>query len=112
MSMTVEEKEKIALTRDMSKAATALRLRAARSVAKIDQQMKAADLCGVSLKSYNNMEMGVSYPHRDVMKYYYRSHKIDFNFILHGDFDQLPLSIQDQLFDALSEIEVSRLGQR
>jgi hypothetical protein len=35
------------------------------------------------------------------MRFYFRAHRIDFNFLMHGDFAQLPADVQAQIFDAL-----------
>lgn len=94
--------DKIALTRqgDMSLEACTIRLRAARLVTGM-QQKEFAAAASVGKTAYNNMEAGLSFPSRDVMKYLYRGHRIDFNFILHGDFAQLPADVQAALFAQL-----------
>jgi len=38
------------------------------------------------------------------MRYFYRAHRIDFNFLLHGDFAQLPADVQARLFAALEAL--------
>ncbi len=35
------------------------------------------------------------------MRYYYRMHRLDFNFLMNGDWAQLPASMQEPLFVAL-----------
>jgi hypothetical protein len=38
------------------------------------------------------------------MRYFFRSHRIDFNFLIHGEFAQLPADVQDRLFSALEAL--------
>ncbi|MBT9383308.1 helix-turn-helix domain-containing protein [Pseudooceanicola sp. CBS1P-1] len=81
--------------------ASAIRVKAARYAAGFDRQSEFATRCGVSKTSYNNIEKGLQFPNRDVMRYLYRAHRIDFNFIMNGDFAQLPADVQASLFPAL-----------
>lgn len=95
---------KIAMTRlgDASKEACAHRMIAAR----IATGLSKTEFCkgaNVSLTSYLNSEAGLSFPSRKVMLYLHREHRIDFNFIIHGDFQQLPADVQERLFAALKE---------
>lgn len=98
--MNIEEKERLALINDMGIAACAIRLRAARHAIGMAQQ-DLAKVAGVSKTVLNNAESGLTFPGRDVMKYLYRAHRIDFNFLMNGDFAQLPGDVQDVLFPAL-----------
>jgi DNA-binding XRE family transcriptional regulator len=95
--MDIQQKIESALQSDMSLRACAIRLHAARLVTDMQQQA-FAEAAGVKKTTYNNMETGRSYPSREVMRYLFRGHRIDFNFILHGDFAQLPLDVQTELF--------------
>lgn len=99
--MTIDEKEKLAHTGDMGIAACAIRLRAARITANLGSQKEFAAECGVGATTLNNMEMGKQYPNRTVMKFLYRGHRIDFNFLMNGDFSQLPADVQELLFPNL-----------
>jgi len=99
--MDIDEKESLARTGKFDVAACAIRLLAARTVSGLEQQGLAA-ACGVTKSAINNAEAGLSFPSRDVMRYLYRAHRIDYNFILNGDFAQLPGDVQDSLFPALS----------
>lgn len=100
--MDIEEKEQLALTGDMSQKACAIRLRAARRVAFPGVEAREfADAAGVTKKSLSLMEKGQQYPNRAVMKYLYRGHRIDFNFMINGDFAQLPHDVQSALFAQL-----------
>lgn len=98
--MDLKQKEALAHLGDMGLASTAVRLRAAILYAKMQQKDFAA-ACGVSATVLSNALGGLTYPGRDVMVYLYRAHRIDFNFILHGDFAQLPGDVQEHLFPAL-----------
>ncbi|WP_247676941.1 helix-turn-helix transcriptional regulator [Leisingera sp. HS039] len=99
-------KGKLAMSRlgDASREACAFRLKAAR----IATGLTKTEFCknaGVSLTSYLNSEAGLSFPSRKVMLYLHRGHRIDFNYIIHGDFQQLPSDVQDRLFSALKDEE-------
>lgn len=77
-----------------------MRLRAARMVTG-HQQKKLAELIGIKQTTFNTQEKKGA-PSLDVMRYLYKAHRIDFNFILYGDFSQLPGDVQLALFDVLS----------
>lgn len=98
--MNFTEKQKLAHTDDTGLAACAIRLRAARKVVGLSSK-EMARACGVSRTVYSNAESGATYPNRAVMKHLYRAHRIDFNFMINGDFAQLPGDVQDAIFPAL-----------
>ena len=98
--MDIEEKEKLARLNDMGLEATAIRLRAARKIARMTQK-GLAEACYVSKTVLNNAEMGLNAPNVKVMKYLYRAHRIDFNFLMNGDFAQLPGDVQIAIFENL-----------
>jgi len=108
--MEFEEKERLARVNDMGLEACAIRLRAARKVSGRNQK-DLASAAGVSKTVLNNAEAALTYPSRDVLKYLYRSHRIDFNFMMNGNFSQLPGDVQDTIFPALEAAE-SDWGQR
>lgn len=87
---------------DASKEACAIRLTAAWKATGLSKTQFCKD-AGVSLNSMLNAQSALNYPSREVMLYLYRSHRIDFNFIIHGDFHQLPGEVQDALYRALCE---------
>lgn len=104
---------KIALSRinDMGLAATAIRLRAAFLASGLAKYQDLAQAAGVSKTVLSNALAGTTYPNREIMKYLYRAHRIDFNFLMNGDFSQLPGDVQDRLFSAL-EISNNEWDQR
>ncbi len=99
--MNIDRKEQVAHRGEMGVKACAIRVKAARYASGFEAQKAFALACEVSVTSYNNIEKGLQHPNRDVMKYLYRAHRIDFNFIMNGDFAQLPADVQDRLFPAL-----------
>jgi DNA-binding XRE family transcriptional regulator len=101
VTMNIDEKEKLARTGDVSPDAIRDRLLAARKSIKMQQKDVAGEV-GLKVTTFNSQETRGA-PSIKTMRYYHRQHRIDFNFILHGDFAQLPLDVQDRLFSALSE---------
>ncbi len=99
--MDIDEKEALAHRGKMDVKASAIRVKAARYAAGYDRQLDFAKACGISKTSYNNIEKGVQFPNREVMKFLYRAHRIDFNFVMNGDFAQLPGDVQNALFSGL-----------
>lgn len=95
---SLEYQDKIAMTRmgDASIEACAERVAVARAATGLSKT-KFCKEAGVGLTSFLNAEAGRSYPSRAVMLYLHRNHRIDFNFILHGDFQQLPSDVQSVL---------------
>lgn len=100
LTMTTDEKERLAMSGSIDLAACAIRLAAARIAAELLQKDVAAAI-GKQRSAIGNMEQGRSFPSVSVMRYFYREHRIDFNFVMHGDFAQLPSDVQSRLFPAL-----------
>lgn len=99
-SMDLHIKETLARKGDMGIVACAIRLTAARMTTGLAQKDLASE-AEVGKTALNNAERALTYPSREVMVYLFRAHRIDFNFILHGDFAQLPGDVQAKLFPAL-----------
>jgi len=99
--MTSEDKIRLAHTHDLGVSACAIRLRAARALTGLKQKELAEKLPWLSTTNLNNMENGTSFPNRQIMEYYYREHRVDFNFLIGGLYAQLPGDVQEQLFVAL-----------
>ena len=102
MGMDIEARSALARVNDMGLAATAIRLRAAFVVSGLAQYSDLAKAAGISKTVLSNAMAGSTYPNRDLMKYLYRAHRIDFNFLMNGDFSQLPGDVQEKLFPALA----------
>lgn len=98
--MDFKEKQRLAWHDDNGLAACAIRLRAARGVTGLKSHELAKE-CDVSKTVYSNAETGQTYPNRKMMKHLYRAYRIDFNFMINGDFAQLPGDVQDALFAQL-----------
>jgi hypothetical protein len=100
--MTIEEKEQLAKQGDTSPDAIRDRLLAARKTIE-KQQKEVANEVGLKITTFNSQETRGA-PSIKTMRYYHRLHRIDFNFILHGDFAQLPHDVQERLFVALAAL--------
>lgn len=98
--MQIERKDQLAMRGDIGLVGSATRLRAARIIAGVGQQ-DVADACGIRKTAYSNMETARSYPSRAVMMYFYRLHRVDFNFLMYGDYAQLPGDLLERLWPAL-----------
>ncbi|AVO37367.2 XRE family transcriptional regulator [Pukyongiella litopenaei] len=100
VGMDIEHKERLARIGDISPEAVRARLLAARSSVGMKQQ-DVAKAVGLKKSTFNSQEMRGA-PSAITMRYYHRQHRIDFNFILHGDFAQLPQDVQERLFAELA----------
>lgn len=98
--MDYATKQKLARHRDTSGPAIAARLRAARLVAGFPVQKAFAEALNLKPQTYNSQEMTGS-PSTRVMQFLYENNRIDFNFIIYGDFSQLPGDVQTALFSVL-----------
>jgi|TARA_R110000823_G_scaffold21515_2_gene65045 hypothetical protein len=98
-TMDIEQKERLARLGDISPEAVHTRLLAARNSINMKQQDVAAAV-GLKKTTFNSQEVRGA-PSATTMRYYHRQHRIDFNFILHGDFAQLPQDVQERLFAQL-----------
>lgn len=104
-AMEIKQKENLSLRGDMSREAMALRILAARHAVGMGQDELAHDMGeGMTKQKLRNAEKADNDPPKALMRYFYRAHRIDFNFLLHGDFAQLPADVQARLFGALSAL--------
>ena len=103
--MDIEEKERLTGFRDTSELAVSRRLAAGRIVTGLGQR-ELAEAIGMNHKTYAYQEKS-GRPAIAVVRYLYRNYGIDFNFVLHGDFQHLPPSLQASLFEALSSLAPS-----
>lgn len=101
--MNIDEKEALAMVRDMGPKAAAIRIHAARLAVGMGQDQLAQDVGeGMTKQKVNNAEKGANYPPPTLMRYFYRQHRIDFTFLMHGDFAHLHADVQERLLSALS----------
>lgn len=101
--MNIEEKERLTRFQDFSDEAVSRRLRAARSIVSSSQK-EFAKTVDLSETTYNSQEVR-GRPSREVMNYLYRNKRIGPNFILFGEFLQLPGDVQNALIDALRALD-------
>lgn len=101
--MTIEYREKLFRLNDDSDEAVAMRLRAAREVAGFRKQRDFAAALDLNYQTYHSQEKK-GRPSPSTVRFLYRNHRIDFNFVYNGDFLQLPGDVQVALEAALSEI--------
>ncbi len=97
-----DAREQLARTGDTSNEAISLRLKAAERVTGLAQKEIAAHL-GLSPTTLNS-QVRSGRPSIKLMRYFYRSFRVDFNFILHGDLPQLPSDVQVELLAALGDL--------
>jgi transcriptional regulator with XRE-family HTH domain len=101
--MDYRDMERLALRNRADKAAAGWRLLAARTCVGMSQDQVGA-IIGKGKAAVSHMENGRAYPHRAVLLFFYRQHRIDFNFFMNGDFAQLPADVQDRLFAAIASL--------
>jgi transcriptional regulator with XRE-family HTH domain len=101
--MDFETKEALAMTRDGEAKAAAIRLKAARLYTGLSQE-EFGSKGGVKKAAIGNIEKGRSFPARPLMTFLFREHRIDFNFLIYGEFAQLPADVQDRLFPLLQDV--------
>ncbi|WP_109464386.1 helix-turn-helix domain-containing protein [Albibacillus kandeliae] len=92
------------MTGDASKHACGARLTAARKAIHLSQE-QLGEKIGISKAAISNVEKGRSYPGHNLLLYLHREHRIDFNFMMHGDYAQLPSDVQASLFEAFADGE-------
>lgn len=109
--MDIKEKERLARRLDDSVQACAWRLRAALIFAGVKQK-EAAEEIGLSETALSNAKKGLNYPSLPTMRWLYRQHRIDFNFLMAGEFSQLPSDVQLKLFDALATLDVEHASDQ
>jgi transcriptional regulator with XRE-family HTH domain len=108
--MDYKDLEGLCLIGDMSNIACSIRLIAAREATGLSQAEVSA-ATGIGTNAINNMERARQYPNRTMMQFLFRRHRIDFTFIIHGDYAQLPGDVQNRIFAALPAAH-SAMGQK
>ncbi len=102
--MRIEEREKLFRLNDDSDEAVRMRLRAARKVAGFERQRDFAEAMNLNYQTYHSQEKK-GRPSPSTVRFLYRNHRIDFNFIYNGDFLQLHGDVQRALESALSSTD-------
>lgn len=102
--MDHDEKRRLSRIGCADKDSAAIRLRAARHVTGLSQE-GLGKAGSVKKAAISNAEKGLAYPNRSVLLFLHREFRIDLNFMINGDFAQLPGDVQELLFDALSNLE-------
>lgn len=100
--MTIEEREKLFRLNDDSDEAVSIRLRAAREVAGFKRQRDFSEALGLNYQTYHSQEKK-GRPSPSTVRFLYRNHRIDFNFVYNGDFLQLSGDVQAALEATLSQ---------
>lgn len=100
--MKIDDREKLFRLNDDSDEAVAMRLTAARRAAGYGSQKDLAKALGINYQTYHSQEKR-GRPAPSTVRFLYRNHRIDFNFVYNGDFLQLPGDVQNALEAALSE---------
>lgn len=99
--MDTEQKKALAMTGDMGKAACARRLQAAIATTGLANSA-IAKMINKQPSSITNQVNGDQFPSRDIMAYLYEHHRIDFNFIMAGAYNHLPVDVTEKLFPQLA----------
>lgn len=94
--MVSEELKRELLTGDATPEAVGRRLRLLRASLGLTQAKMSA-LMDASIKNYQHMERGSTYPRPAHVKAMFESARIDFNFVYYGDFTRLPLDVSDSM---------------
>lgn len=94
-------KKQLAMTGDTGTIACAHRLRAAIAVTG-QTHAHIASMIGRGSSSISNQVKGSQFPSRELMLYLYENFRIDFNYLIAGSFAQLPMDVQESLFEHLS----------
>ncbi|EBA05985.1 helix-turn-helix transcriptional regulator [Sagittula stellata] len=100
--MDFDQLEHVFMRGDTSPTAIRRRLIAARLAVGMQQQ-EVAKAVGISKQTYHYQEQRGA-PSVKTGRYYYRAHGIDFNYLLNGDFQQLPGGISERLCEELSKL--------
>ncbi|TNE62200.1 MAG: XRE family transcriptional regulator [Sphingomonadales bacterium] len=99
-NLSAREKEILAGTGKMDPVSSSIRMRAARKVSGLNQD-QLANALGITKSTISGIERGVSFPSREMMAFYLKEYRIDFNFLISGLYSQLPQDVQEKLFPAL-----------
>lgn len=95
------DRDELFLTNDGSDEAVGIRLRAARIAAGYHQQRDFSDALQIKYQTYHSQEKK-GRPTASTVRFLYKKHRIDFNFVFNGDYSQLPGDVQTALESVLS----------
>lgn len=87
---------------DVSTEAVGHRLRLLRAALGLTQA-KMSGLMDASIKNYQHMERGDTYPRPSHVQSAFHNMRIDFNFVYAGDYTRIPLEIISKLQSALAD---------
>ena len=104
--MKIGDKERLTKHCDTSPEAVRWRLRAAIKSTSRAQNVLASE-AGIKATTLNS-QIAAGRPSVEFMEFLYKNFRIDFNFILHGDFSQLPGDVANALLGALDALERSK----
>lgn len=102
--MEAKEIDRLTLHGDTGKRACGIRLAAARKAMNLDQK-EISSHAKTSVANYSHMENARSFPNREVKEYLYLHHRIDYNFLEIGAWQQLAGDVQTLIFESLKEIQ-------
>lgn len=105
--MDVDAKDRLARINDSSNAAAGFRLAAAINAAGLSPT-DFARRSGQHPNAIFNTIAGRSFPSVKTMKALWRVHRIDPAFVMFGDYGQLPVDVQDRIFDAMQASAADR----
>lgn len=100
--MDTAQKQSLAMINDFSQEAAAIRARAARTFAGLNQG-QLAEIIGTRNTTISNIEKGLQFPSRALLQYFFHEHRLDFNFMMAGLYATLPGDVQDRIFAHLED---------
>ena len=100
------DKDSLTLLGRSDIAASAIRMRAARLAAGLSQQA-LADAMGQRISSISNIERAKNFPGWPTMVFLYKEHRVDVNFLVTGNYAQLPADVQASLLSQLVQIHAT-----
>jgi len=101
--MGIELRDRLARSGDWSDEAAGYRLEAAIRATGLSKTA-FAERSGQQLTAVINSTKGRSWPSKQTMRELWRSHRIDPDFIMAGEYGQLPSDVQERIFAALEAL--------
>lgn len=103
MLMNTTDKTAVAFTGRSDEVAVAIRMKAARLVANLSQK-ELANAVDRQISNVSNVERAKNLPGWGIMLYFHHAHRIDVNFLMTGNYAQLPGDVQSEIFPHLVDI--------